>query len=93
MKYLVKYISEWQTEFDAPDTDTAVKQARHLMAQMPSGTKLHGVVREDIGWPDTQETVRPTPPGRGPPPSGTPSAGAGTMCDQVEEFLFERAAA
>lgn len=92
MKYLIKFISEFQYEIDTPNTNDAVRLARDMLRQMPAGTKLHGVVRADIGWPDTNtEAQRPTPP-RGSPPSGTPGAGTPTV-DQQEEFVFERAAA
>lgn len=92
MKYLIKFISEFQYEIETASTDDAVKYAREALRQMPSGTKLHGVVREDIGWPDTNtEAQRPLPP-RGGPPSGTPGAGTPGLPDQ-EEFVFERVAA
>lgn len=91
MKYLIKYISEVQYEVDAESTDVALAVAREELARMPRGTKLHGVVREDIGWPETSPPQRPVP--RGGPPSGTPGAGTPGLQDQVEEFIFQRAAA
>lgn len=92
MKYFARFISEFQYEFEAENTDEAVQSAREALRQMPSGTKLHGVVREDIGWPDTNtEAQRPLPPNSGPP-SGTPGVGTAGLQDQ-EEFIFARAAA
>lgn len=93
MKYLIKFIAEWQTEVDTGSTEQAAAHARLMLQQMPTGTKLLGVVREDIGWPDLSAEIRPTPP-RGRPPSGTPGTPtAPALHDQVEEFLFTEKAA
>lgn len=108
MKYLAKVLVEYDYEVDAADTDTAVKKMNHLLRGNAvtdgsireintnrSASKLHGVVREDIGWPDTSTEAQRPPPKGGPPPSGTPGVGTGSapMVDQQEEFVFERAAA
>lgn len=93
MKYLVRYIAAWQIEIEAANTEQAATHARLLLQQMPAETKVLGIVREDVGWPDTTPDVKPAPP-RGRPPSGTPGTPtAPALHDQVEEFLFTEKAA
>lgn len=88
MKYLIKYVCEVEYELDVGSTEEARKWA---IVNQPARSRLLGVVRADIGWPDTAPPQKPTPRGR--PPSGTPGTPTVPQQDQIEEFEFAEKAA
>lgn len=107
-KYRGTFTLEMTLDITALDLNTAQQELRAHVSLQAYPTKLISVIRTspaaDMGkdsCPDcAQKSQAPTtpeggrPPRRGgPPPSGTPGAGTSGLQDQVEEFVFERAAA